>query len=125
MSRLLVLSAVFALSCAWTGCGDDSEDDEEGEEELPEVDCDDGPVVEYEDVAAFDKCQTCHDSAKEGSERNGAEEDVNFDTEAAAKKSALKAVEEVEEGEMPPKDSGIKLTASEKEALYRWAFCTD
>jgi hypothetical protein len=124
MKSLCILSVVLMLSSVWIGCGDDSED-EEHEEELPEVDCDDGVVVEYEDVSAFDKCVTCHDSSKSGDARAEAPDDVNFDTAAAAEKSAVKAAEEVNEGAMPPPGSGITITAAQKEDLYRWALCPD
>ena len=98
-------------------CGDD-----EGEEELPDVECS-GTIPDYEDVAAFDKCTTCHSSDKTGAQRNEAPEDVNFNTESAAKAHAEEAAHEVYEGEMPPKGSGLTLSESEKTDLYKWALC--
>ena len=98
-------------------CGDDVE-----EEELPDVECS-GTVPDYEDVAAFDKCTTCHSTEHSGTARNDAPEDVNFNTESAAKAHAEEAAHEVYEGEMPPKNSGLELTESEKTDLYKWALC--
>ena len=130
MRHLCALSAVLLLGNVWVlGCGGDNDDDadhasEEGKDDLPDVDCDDD-VPEYKDVALLEKCTTCHDSSKTGDERNEADDDVNFDTEAAAMKSAMKAAEEVYEGEMPPKSANITVTQAEKDALYKWALCSD
>jgi uncharacterized membrane protein len=110
---------MFGLSLAVAACGDDDEDSD-----LPEVDCSDGRP-EYADVEVFDKCTTCHSSELEGDDRNDAPSDVNFDTESAAEDHAEEAAEEVYEGEMPPQDSGIKLTSEEKQTLYEWALCSD
>ena len=107
----LVLLSVSQLGA----CGDD-------EEELPDVDCD-GTVPAYADVDAFKKCTTCHSSKLSGAARNDAPKDVNFDTESAAKAHAEEAAHEVYEGEMPPEDSGLTLTESEKTDLYKWALC--
>jgi uncharacterized membrane protein len=119
MRNLRMLTVVLLLASPATGCGGDDD-----EAELPEVDCDTGAVPDYEDVSAFDTCTNCHDSSKTGAARAGAEEGVNFDTEAAAQKSAMEAAHEVYEGEMPPKGAGT-LTEAQKEQLYRWALCSD
>ncbi|HKU44852.1 MAG TPA: hypothetical protein VJR89_42125 [Polyangiales bacterium] len=92
------------------------------EEELPDVECN-GTVPAYEDVAAFDKCSTCHSSEKTGAQRNQAPADINFNTESASRAHAEDAAHEVFEGEMPPAGSGITLTSAEKDALYKWALC--
>lgn len=83
-----------------------------------------GTVPAYEDVAAFDKCVTCHDSAKATGQRHNAPIAVNFDTEAAADRSALAAVGMVKAGSMPPAASGLTLSAAEKQQLYTWAMCS-
>ena len=126
MRNLPVWMLAIALAATLNACGGDDDDEPAASnEDLPEVDCDDGPVVEYEDVSAFDKCVVCHDSSKTGDERAKAEVGVDFDTEELAKDSAEHAAEEVFEGEMPPEGSGITLTDDEKETLYRWALCMD
>jgi hypothetical protein len=83
-----------------------------------------GSIPAYEDVAAFDKCVTCHDSAKGMGQRHNAPIAVNFDTEAAAERSALAAVGMVKAGSMPPAPSGLTLSAAEKQQLYTWAMCS-
>jgi len=97
-------------------------DDEEGEE-LPEVDCSVGAVPVYSEVSAIDKCVLCHSSELSGSARNDAPDDDNFDTYEGAAEHADEMAHEVFEGEMPPSDSGITISDSEKEELYRWALC--
>ena len=106
--------ALVGVSQLWA-CGSD-------EESLPEVDCS-GTIPAYADVDAFKKCTTCHSSKLEGKARNEAPEDVNFDTESAAKAHAEEAAHEVYEGAMPPAGSGLTLTESEKTDLYKWALC--
>jgi len=126
MGNLRTWLIAIALIGALGACGGDDDDEHaEGDHDLPQVDCDDGAVVEYEDVSAFDKCVVCHDSSKTGDARAKAEVGVDFDTEALATKSAEKAAEEVFEGEMPPEGSGITITDEQKETLYRWALCMD
>lgn len=116
MNKNLRIGLVVAVALGVLGaCGGD-------DEELPTVDCT-GTVPKYDDVAAFDKCVTCHSSELSGSARKDAPADVNFDTESAARKNAEKAAEEVNGGAMPPPSSGIKLTNEEKDDLYKWALC--
>jgi hypothetical protein len=83
-----------------------------------------GNVPAYEDVAAFDKCVMCHDSAKPAGQRKSAPITVNFDTEAAAQSHAMQAVNVVRAGVMPPAPSGLTLTDAEKQQLYVWAMCS-
>lgn len=139
MNRLwhFLLLVLTALALTTYGCGDDSDDMdddsdehadtdaavEEGDElELPDVDCDQD-VPAFDDVAAFAVCTKCHSSELTGDDRMDAEEDVNFDSYDDAKEEAEEAAHEVFEGDMPPKDSNLSLTAAEKEELYLWALC--
>ena len=116
--RTWLIGAFLLAATALGGCGDDGD---EGDE-LPDVDCS-GTIPKYEDVAALDKCTTCHSSELSGDARKSAALDVNFDTKAAAEAKAEKAAEEVNEGAMPPSGSGVTLSAAEKEDLYKWALC--
>ena len=98
-------------------CSDDDDD-------LPEVDCDAGPVPTYTEIKTpvFGKCTVCHSSTLTGPQRVDAPADVNFDTYAAAKAEAEEAAEEVNEGEMPP--TGFPApSAAEQQLLYKWALC--
>jgi hypothetical protein len=83
-----------------------------------------GAVPQYEDVVAFDKCVTCHDSMKGMGQRKSAPIAVNFDTKAAAESHAMQAVNMVRAGVMPPSPSGLTLSESEKQQLYLWAMCS-
>lgn len=83
-----------------------------------------GTLPAYEDVAAFDKCVTCHDSMKAEGQRKSAPVNVNFDTQAAAQSHAMQAVNMVKAGAMPPIPSGLRLTDAEKQQLYTWAMCS-
>jgi cytochrome c5 len=125
------LTMLGALSLI-VACGDDSGDDDEGssgdageqeEPDLPDVDCDAQDIPTFEEVAAFDKCTTCHSSELSGAERNGAPADDNWDTYEEAMEHADEIAHEVFEGEMPPEGSGMTLTATEEEELYLWALC--
>jgi hypothetical protein len=107
--------SVLALA---VGCGDDAED-----EQLPDVDCEDGDIPAFDEVAAFDKCTQCHSSELSGDDRMNAPEDDNWDDYEEAMEHAEEIAHEVFEGEMPPEDSGITLTAAEEEDLYLWALC--
>lgn len=83
-----------------------------------------GSIPAYEDVAAFDKCVTCHDSMKAAGQRKNAPASVNFDTQVGAEAHALAAVQMVKAGAMPPGASGLTLSAAEKQQLYTWAMCS-
>jgi uncharacterized membrane protein len=86
------------------------------------IDCNGTPPT-FEQVTAFSKCKTCHDSSKTGAARLKAPPTINFDTAAAAEAQADKAVSEVMKGDMPPRNSGLTLTDSEKQQFYEWAMC--
>jgi hypothetical protein len=130
---LMMLGALFFVPACGDDSGDDADDEsEEGdpqgdagedEDELPEVDCDADPIPTYEEVAAFEKCTTCHSSELTGTERNGAPADDNWDDYEEAAEHAEEIAHEVFEGEMPPADSGMTLTAAEEQDLYLWALC--
>ena len=136
MRSIAWLVMLLAASFFVPACGDDSSDDtdsasEEGEHEhdggnepdLPEVDCDAEEVPAFADVAALDKCTTCHSSDLSGGERMGAPAGFNWDEYDAAREHAEHIAHEVFEGEMPPPDSGITLTNAEEQELYLWALC--
>ena len=122
-----VLMSFLALGVA--ACGDDDGDEGEGmgdagehEHELPDVDCD-GDIPTFEEVAAFEKCTMCHSSELMGEDRMGAPADDNWDDEEEAIEHRELIAHEVFEGEMPPEESGITLTAAEEQDLYLWALC--
>jgi hypothetical protein len=126
---------MFAALSFSAACGDDDSDmdgatdesalhEDAGEElEVPEVDCDAEEVPTFAEVAAFEKCTTCHSSELSGAERNGAPADDNWDEYEEAMEHAELIAHEVFEGEMPPEESGITLTAAEEDDLYLWALC--
>jgi uncharacterized membrane protein len=116
MLLALVGTLGFAVGCK------SGDDDEENEGNTPDVDCS-GDVPAYADVKIFNTCSMCHSSKLSGADRMEAPKDINFDTEAGAEAHAMKAVSEVNGGDMPPADSGLKVTADEKAALYKWALC--
>ena len=107
-----------ALALGAVACGD------EDEEELPSVDCDSSAVPTFAQVTAFQRvCTNCHDSSLEDAERNGAPEGYDFDVYERAADEAEEIAEHVEDGSMPPRSSGLSLSASEESALMRWALC--
>jgi mono/diheme cytochrome c family protein len=110
--RPFTLCFVLATGLGSIGCGSN----------LPDVDCS-GDIPQFADVAALQKCSTCHSSQRNGSARNGAPASVNYDTESAARSKADDAASEVNGGDMPPKGSGVTLSDAEKQALYKWALC--
>lgn len=112
------------LLAAAVACGGEDESAEEGEEELPVIDCATvAAVPTFSQVTAFTKCVTCHHSMKTGVDRQAAPPDDNFDTYEAAFPKAEEAAHEVFEGEMPPATSMLTLTEPEKQQLYEWAIC--
>ncbi len=129
MNRFVWLGLVVLTA----GCSSDTQDPPTSESMLPAVDCAMETVPKFADVTIFSKtCVTCHSSTKTGAERKGmgmeeAPSDINFDTYAAAKASAMKAADELFEdarGAMPPEDSGLAVaTEAEKHAVLVWAKC--
>jgi uncharacterized membrane protein len=115
----MLLALVGTLGFA-AGC---KSGDGTGSNEM-DVDCD-SDVPAYADVKIFDTCTMCHSSKLSGTDRMLAPNTTNFDTEAAATRNAMKAVSQVEGGDMPPRDSGLKVTTAEKQAFYKWALCMD
>jgi uncharacterized membrane protein len=135
-----ILGAAVVCVFALAACGDDSAGDgdaavdegahdsdaaseEEGEIELPEVECSGADVPGYDEVAAFDVCTNCHSSELTGDARNDAPPEYNFDTHEDAADEAEEIAHEVFEGEMPPAGSGFSLSQAEKDELYLWALC--
>jgi hypothetical protein len=114
---------MFALCSAGSlaACGGDDEEDEELAP-LPDVDCD-NDVPAFSEVTGFDKCNLCHGSNVTGDERQDAPDDDTWDVYERAADEADQIVHELREGAMPPADSGITLTAAEKDAMYHWALC--
>jgi cytochrome c5 len=107
-----------ALALGAVACGGEDE-----AEDLPSVDCD-GTVPTFAQVTAFQRvCTNCHDSSLDGAERNGAPEGYDFDVYERAEDEAEEIAEHVEDGSMPPRSSGLTLTASEETALLRWSLC--
>jgi uncharacterized membrane protein len=113
MMRLgfLALTAVLGAGCS--SSNDPAPDN---------IDCSGTPPT-FEQVTAFTKCATCHDSSKTGAARVKAPANINFDTATAAEASVDKAVSELMKGDMPPRDSGVTLTDAEKQKVYEWAMC--
>ena len=70
----------------------------------------------------FTNCLKCHSSELTGSKRNGAPADVNWDTYAAAKAKAGRAIQRaVYTKDMPPGSSGLPILTSEQQAaLLAW-----
>ena len=122
MRTLMLLALVGTLGFA-LGCKSGDDDDAE-QSNMLDVDCS-GNIPAYADVKIFDTCSMCHSSKLSGADRMEAPKDINFDTEATAEANAMKAVSVVNDGDMPPRDSDLKVTTAEKETLYKWALCTN
>jgi hypothetical protein len=114
-------------------CSSDDKAEPAAEDTLPAVNCATETVPTFAQVTVFNKtCVNCHSSTKTGDARKGmglepAPADINFDTYAAAKVSAIPAAEELFEddrGAMPPEDSSLMAaTAAEKHEVLVWAKC--
>jgi uncharacterized membrane protein len=118
---LMLCMMMVSLGAA---CGDDGDDGGAsgmGGDGDGDGDCENVPS--YEAVAAFDTCTMCHASDKTGAARNGAPADHNFDSFEGAVEHLGHIVEEVEEGKMPPANSGLSITAQERADLLLWAEC--
>jgi uncharacterized membrane protein len=114
----LSLLMICGLSVA-TGCGSGDDDDAEP----AAIDCSTDTTT-YTDVSAFDKCVMCHSSELTGAKRMSAPPEINFDTiEGATATKSLKAPDEIEEGAMPPKDSGVTITKAQGQQLIAWYKC--
>jgi hypothetical protein len=113
--------AFVTLALAVSACG---EDEEEGPSAAAlGIDCSDG-VPSFGEVTAFDTvCTNCHDSSRTGAARNGAPAGYDFDRYERAADEAGEIAEYVDEGLMPPPESGLSLGAAEREAILRWALC--
>lgn len=89
---------------------------------VAEIDCATETVPTFAEVEGFQKCNTCHAGTITGADRN-APEDITFDSFTDAAAHVEEVFEEVEEGKMPPPNSGITLTAEEKREILVWAEC--
>jgi hypothetical protein len=96
-----------------------------GETPLPGGECasDGGPVPVYSQVDAFKTCVSCHSSTLSGFARHDAPAEINFDTYDAAKAHADDAARLVQNNAMPPANSKLTLTQTEKDDLSRWVQC--
>jgi uncharacterized membrane protein len=95
---MIISSGVTALIIAvFSGCGDKADPIRSGE--------DPGMRVTYTNKikAILDNnCILCHDSEKQGAERNGAPLDVNLDTYENVIDVAERANTQIQAGNMPP-----------------------
>jgi len=127
----------FVVVLAALGCSSGNKEGDPATTQLPDVNCATETVPTYSQVTLFqNNCVKCHSSTKKGAARMGegtmlsddqAPDDVNFDTYAAAKASALKAADELYEdarGAMPPEESGLPVASdTEKKQVLVWAKC--
>jgi uncharacterized membrane protein len=86
------------------------------------VDCNASTVPTFAQVTGFAKCTSCHSSTLTGVGRSDAPQGINYDNYTDAKTYASSALDELEEGAMPPAGSPA-LTPAELEALKLWASC--
>lgn len=113
--------AIATLALALTACGSDEEEGPDAES--LGIDCSDD-IPTFAQVTAFETvCTNCHDSSLSGAARNGAPAGYDFDRYERAADEAGEIAEYVDEGLMPPPDSGLSITAAERQAILRWAVC--
>lgn len=111
-----ILACAITVPLAASGCGGGGDDDGGFT-----VDCS-GDVPSYSELTILDTCTGCHSSELDGVEREGAPEDINFDTYEAAVDSSIDAVGVLSNGSMPP--PGVaQPSAAQKQAFYNWAGC--
>lgn len=121
--------AAFCLACSGSdspapACSDPGPPAGEVEHgTLTADDCKTITVPSFEVVQAglFTHCVHCHSAANVGEARNGAPDDVNFDTYASAKAAVLLAFPMVKQRYMPP--DGQCVTNAERNRFYEWAVC--
>ena len=115
--------SVITFTLALSGCTLFAPLDElRSDEDLFVVDCATA-VPRFSDVTAFHKCTPCHASTLVGTARNNAPAAINFDTYLSAETSGSMAMNQVNEGAMPPPYTGVALSEDEKQTLYKWALC--
>jgi cytochrome c5 len=113
--------AIITLALALSACGGD-EDGGPNAESLG-IDCSDD-VPTFDEVTAFETvCTNCHASSLSGAARNGAPAGYDFDRYERAADEAGEIAEYVNEGLMPPPDSGLSISAAERQAILRWSVC--
>ncbi|MCB9755230.1 MAG: hypothetical protein H6713_35270 [Myxococcales bacterium] len=109
-----MISFTFAMGVA-------CDENEDGDEELPAVDCETVEVPRYSEMAeVWNNCVGCHSSMFSGSARQDAPAEFDYDSYEAALFDPVETVEVVLEGEMPPTG---ELSAEAKEMLNVWAQC--
>lgn len=84
-----------------------------------------GEKVYYSEVktSIFDEtCLLCHNSAKTGAERNGAPNNINFDTYDLAVTNAILANNQLQPGFMPPFSAGGARTLEQKTLFFNWIY---
>ena len=113
---LMALALAFSFSFT-TAC--DAEGDDDDGDALPAVDCDSVEVPRFSELD-WGSCVGCHAAGLEGDARQGAPDDINYDSYEEAMMDPYEAVESVIEGEMPP--SGM-LDEAAIEQLNIWAQC--
>ena len=117
VGRLVFLvSAVAALS--FSACGGD--DDDGG------VDCSMSTVTYTNFGESFfsNHCLECHDSAKSGSDRNDAPDDVNFNSLEMVEMHSSRVRARAGTGSsMPPSSAGSTPSQSERDMLAEWIEC--
>ena len=116
------LGVVLFAGAMAVGC--ESDDDNETSNQGGQgnsIDCDSGEVPTFASLD-FSACTGCHSSERSAAARNGAPSDINFDVYETAKTHASHAVEEIEEGKMPP-PSRPKPSQAVVDAIAKWAAC--
>lgn len=105
-------------------CGEPSNNtDTDTGGETAGIDCETTPAPKFAEMAAvWAKCTSCHASTLMGAARNAAPDGVDFDSHAAAMANAMKAMDRVDAGTMPPAGSP-ELSTDESDQLVRWAAC--
>lgn len=128
-SVLAIGLALAALAACGSGGGDDEGDTVTGNP-TQAVCPDGGTALTYEDFgSAFmaSYCQRCHSAEVDGSARNGAPDDHNFDTQVECQALADHIDELAGSGpgatnvEMPP--SQPRPTLAERRMLSEWLAC--
>lgn len=114
-SILMTVTAIWLLGL---GCGD-KQDPVEQLEDTSDVGFD-GPVTYCQHVKPVlqNRCTSCHDSTKTGTDRSGAPAAVNFDTYDLTIQSRDGANSRIQNGTMPPGSGG--LPADERALFQAW-----
>lgn len=121
LTRLSLLVLTLS-SLTLTACPGEGEEEGGDASATAGADCS-APVPTFTQLApVFAKCTNCHASTKMDADRMGAPVGYDFDVYDSAVAEAEEARELVENDAMPPAPNP-KLTAEEKEMLYKWVEC--